>query len=395
MARIAKVELSNYKSLQNVELELNRLNILIGRNGSGKSNLLSLFRLLRDGADGHLVSNIAEQGGLSEIRWRGSSERDVIRWELIFEDLEQATQRTIYYSGALAARGNSFTVKSEELSQDPYPGYSERYKYLSASDGRIRILKSKVGDEEQDIDYTYNDQELIVSQIREPRRYPLLDELRRLLSDWIIFRGFGENALQNIYKAQSLSVSYPLRLDPQGKNLVSVIMSLNESRYRNIRNGLYEILESAFPDFKQLDLSLVASNAIELRWESKDFPGLAFPAHSMSDGMLRFMGLATLLLLPEPPSLIIIDEPEIGLHPGLIPLLAGLLKQASEHTQVIVTTHSPLLLNSEDIEVSDVILVERQDGRTILERADTRANLDRWLEHYTLGQLWTMGKLGG
>jgi predicted ATPase len=394
MARISKLALTNYKSLQNVEFELSNLNILIGRNGSGKSNLLSLFRLLCDGANGHLTSNIAEQGGLGELRWRGGDERDVIQWKLTFEDL-QAVERTIYYVGDLAARGNSFTIRLEELSTDPFRIGLDLFKYLSASDGRIRILKSKVKDEEQDIDYAYNDQEPVISQIRDPMRYPLLDEIRRLLSDWTVFRGFGENALQNIYGAQSLNVSYPLRLDPQGKNLVSLIMSLNESRYRNTRDSLYEILENAFPDFKQLDLSLVASNAIELRWESKDFPGLAFPARSMSDGMLRFIGLATLLLLPEPPSLIVIDEPELGLHPSLVPLLAGLLKQASERTQVIVTTHSPLLLSGEDIEISDVVLVERREGRTTLERADTRANLDRWLERYTLGQLWTMGKLGG
>ncbi len=398
MARINKLTLTNYKSLQNVELELNALNVLIGRNGSGKSNLLSLFRLLCDGANGRLASNIAEQGGLGEIRWRGSSERDVIQWELTFEDLEQAAQRAIYYSGALTARGNTFTFKSEELSQDPYPDHLERYKYLSASDGRIRILTSKVKDEEQDIDYAYNDQEPVISQIRDPRRYPLLDEIRRLLSDWTVFRGFGENALKNIHGAQSLSgISYPLRLDPQGSNLASVLQSLaNEAPYNEDYKMLNEILGTAFPDFEKLDLALVASNAIELRWRSKDFPGRpAFPARSMSDGMLRFIGLATLFLLPEPPSLIAIDEPEIGLHPGLIPLLAGLLKQASERTQVIVTTHSPLLLSSEDIEVSDVVLVDRQDGGTIMERADTRANLDRWLERYTLGQLWTMGKLGG
>lgn len=398
MPRISKLMLSNYKSLRDMEIQLNDLNILIGRNGAGKSNLLSMFRLLREGADSHFSSSIAEQGGLNEIRWRGGTERDAVGWELAFEDLEQVSDRTIYYSGSFVVRGNSFTVKSEELSQDPYPGYLERYKYLSASDGRVRILKSKIDDEEKAIDYTYSDQELMISQVRDPVRYPLLDEVRRLLENWTIFRGFGEDALRNIYMAQSLSgISHPLRLDPQGRNLASVLQSLaNEAPYSDAYDSLNETLETAFPDFEKLDLALVASNAIELRWRSKDFPGkLAFPARSMSDGMLRFIGLATLLLLPDPPSLIVIDEPEIGLHPQLVPLLAALLKQASQRAQIIVTTHSPSLLSSEDIQLADIVLVDRRNGETIMERADSRANLDRWLERYTLGQLWTMGKLGG
>jgi predicted ATPase len=403
MPRIGKLTLVNYKSLQNVELKLNDLNILIGKNGSGKSNLISFFRLLRDAAKENLASRIGEEGGFGEIRWRGSSPRDMVEWKLELVYLEHVMEdrkegKLTRYEGRWAAKGNGFTNRLEEISQDPYPGYSERFKYLSASDSHIQLLKLiGRGGEDKDFDYTYNDQELVVSQIRDPMRYPLLDEIRRLLDDWAIFRGFGEDALKNIYGAQSLSASYPLRLDPQGRNLVSVLQSLaNEAHYAEAYGSLNEILESAFPDFEKLDLALVASNAIELRWRSRDFPGkLAFPARSMSDGMLRFIGLATLLLLPDPPSLIVIDEPEIGLHPGLIPMLAGLLKQASERTQLIVTTHSPSLLGSADIELSDIVLVERRDGATVMERADSRANLDRWLERYTLGELWTMGKLGG
>ncbi|HEX3049493.1 MAG TPA: AAA family ATPase [Aggregatilineaceae bacterium] len=401
MAQINKITLRNYKSLQNVEIALNPLNILIGRNGSGKSNLVNFFRLLCHASNEQLASEISRLGGFSEIRSRGSGEREGIEWELELAGLDHVIQARqgdpVYYTGQLAAQGNSFTVKFEEIAQDPFPGHSERYKYLSATNGRVRILKSRTGDETKDIDYVYKDQELIVSQIRDPMSYPLLDEIRRLLKDWTIFRGFGENALENIYKSQPVNALYPMRLDPEGENLISVLQDLdNEGRYSQAYDSLNEILSIAFPDFEKLDIKPVAENRFELRWRSSDFPGKpAFPARSMSDGMLRFIGLATLLLLPDPPALIAIDEPEIGLHHSLIPLLGGLLKQASERTQVIVTTHSPLLLSSEDIELSDVVLVERAEGSTIIERADSRANLDRWLERYELGELWTMGKLGG
>ncbi len=403
MPQIKALTLINYKSLRNVEIELSPLNILIGKNGAGKSNLISFFRLLCEAANEHLADSLRGMGGFNEIRWRRSNERDSVEWELALKNLKQV-DHPIYYSGQLTGRGTSFSVGLEEVSRDPYPGYQDRYRFLSVSDGRIRFLAAKTGDIENEMEsetdykeYNYKDQELVVAQVRDPVRYPLLDEIRHSLSDWMVFRGFGENALQNIYKSQALEASDPLRLDPQGLNLVSVLHSLaNEAQYSSAYAALIDILEEAFPDFQKLDLKIVATGMVELHWRSRDFPNKpAFPARSVSDGMLRFIGLATLLLLPDPPPLVVIDEPEIGLHPELIPLLAGLLKQASERTQIIVTTHSPALLSSEDIELSDIVLVERKNGETIMERADSRANLDRWLERYTLGQLWTMGKLEG
>ena len=109
--------------------------------------------------------------------------------------------------------------------------------------------------------------------------------------------------------------------------------------------------------------------------------------------MLRFLGLATLLLLPDPPPLIAIDEPEVGLHPRLLSLLAALMKQASERTQLVVATHSPQLISAESLDPDDIVLVEMEDGKTKLNRPDPE-ELRRWLERYTLGNLWVMGKLG-
>ena len=127
-----------------------------------------------------------------------------------------------------------------------------------------------------------------------------------------------------------------------------------------------------------------------MRWVNKS--GWDFPARATSDGMLRFLALATLLLLPEPPSLIAIDEPEIGLHPRLIPRLAELLKDASQRTQIVVATHSPLLLNAEAIQPEDVVVVDLENGETQFKRLDS-GDLKMWLERFTLGNLWTMGRL--
>jgi predicted ATPase len=396
MAQISKLMLKNYKSFRNLEFELKPLNILIGRNGAGKSNLLSFFRLLSNAANGRLADSVRTTGGLSELRWRGGNLNDHIDWEIKFENLKQVDHRAIYYNGSLASKASGFGVRLEEISHDPYPGHDDRYKYLRAYDGYIQFLTAKTNRESDEVedeklnlsgDYGYGDQELAITQLRDARRYPLLDEIRYLITDWTIFRGFGENALNNIYTSQSLDIVSPLRLDAEGRNLVSVLYEL-QTRYVDEQDKLEEILGEAFPEFRRLNLPLTASGKAELQWH--DRTGWKFSASQMSDGMLRFLGLATLLLLPNPPSLITIDEPEVGLHPELMPLLAGLMKAASSRTQLIVATHSPLLLNAVDVE--DVVVVERENGETHLTRPN-QDNLRLWLERYTLGNLWTMGKL--
>jgi predicted ATPase len=271
---------------------------------------------------------------------------------------------------------------------------------LSAADGYIHFLSTIPGSSNDVAGYKqpdhenyppYSNQELVVTQLRDPIRYPLLDEIRRLLNDWTIFRGFGEGALKNVYESQLLDITEPLRLDAQGRNLVSVLHAIaNDTKYAEADDALRAILASAFDDFSKLDVRTLAAGRVGLYWRTQN--RWQFPASQMSDGMLRFLGLATLLLLPDPPSLIAIDEPEVGLHPELIPLLAGLLKKASAHTQLIVATHSPQLLNAEAIELDDIVVVEREAGRTTLDRPDSE-RLRLWLERYTLGNLWVMGKL--
>jgi predicted ATPase len=166
--------------------------------------------------------------------------------------------------------------------------------------------------------------------------------------------------------------------------------------YEIVYEKLKQQTELTFPDFKELYMPLAGEGTVSFQWSSKDFPLKPIGASQLSDGILRFLGLAAILLqanLPEPPALIAIDEPEIGLHPKLLPYLGGLLKQASERTQIIVSTHSPQLLNSEAIELQDIVLVERHNGETVMKRADSQQGLARWLDRYTLGQLWTMGRL--
>lgn len=244
---------------------------------------------------------------------------------------------------------------------------------------------------EREMDYEETDQELVISQIRDRHSYPSLYETSRLMADWGIYRGFGSDALKNMRDSQLFNTSEPLRLNPDGSNLVSILQQLgNEPRYRPIKARLYEVMEAVFPDFSELNTPITAGGRGALTYGSRYFD-VGIPALSMSDGQLRFLGLVVLLLLPDPPALIAIDEPEIGLHPDMLSILVELLHEAAEKTQILITTHSPCLVDS--MKPSEVIVVEHPDGKTTFERLSPEA-LDPWIERYSLGRLWTMGRFG-
>lgn len=387
MVKLSRLQLKNFKSLHDVDFELRDLNILIGRNGSGKSNLLSFFRLMQQGAMEKFEKTILEWGGFNEVMWKKETNKGFgsISIEIVYKDISIKELLNYYIVLHEMNNRNDFIVFEEGIISRKL-----NRSYYSFIGGVENEILDEYSQKMIEMPSKISNAELIIAQLRDPFRYPLLNNLRLDLSRWEIFRGFGENAFQNIYDSQMLNVVSPLRLEPDGSNLVSVLYAMsNESRYLSAYEALEATLRNAFPDFKRLLFSLTASGRAELRWLTND--GLDFPARSVSDGMLRFLGLATLLLLPDPPPLIAIDEPEIGLHPHLLPYLVELMKRASEKTQLIISTHSPLLISAASIEPEDVVIVESIEGETHLKRLSS-TELKLWLERFTLGNLWTMGK---
>lgn len=390
---IKRLQIRNFKSYRQVEFELASLNILIGANGVGKSNLISFFRMMAMGASKQLGEYVFGAGGLDELRWRGAAKTEGIEWQIDFDD---AIEPELRYSGRMIPVGNSrFLVDDEEVSRAPYDRTKDRWKFLVRRDGRVVIFHARSQGQYNpdpggaDEFTNERDTEFILAQRSVGGA---LGRLRETMSDWTTFRGFGEKALENIHQAQQMESVSPLRLKADGSNLASVIQTL-AADYPDFKEELDERLTSAFPDFRELVIRPVGTGRVELMW--RDTRRWQFPAQSLSDGMLRFIGLATLLNLPDLPPLILIDEPEIGLHPRLIPLLGGLLRNAALRTQLIVTTHSPELLNAPDIALEDIVLVDAVDGETRLSRPRHTEYLDLWLKKYQgeYGRLWVMDKL--
>jgi predicted ATPase len=380
---IERIKLENFRSIRSLDLELGQLNVLIGRNGAGKSNFLSFFQILGNGVrEGLNKTIINEVRGFEFLRHMKAAASESVFWEVTFESKHN---ERLFYQGKIGSRGIAgYTIQSEILSRPPRPPHDTRYKYLEVRDGRITLLTSQEEEEEASLDNL--DQELAISQIRNHARYPALAEAFGHLRTWSVFNGFGERELRNIRGPQTLNVINPLQLAPDGSNLVSVLWELsNQQKYEKTYNRLNEIVRSVFPDFKQFDLPLVAGAQASISFRSIELPE-SIPALFMSDGQLRFLGLVMLLLLPDSPDLILIDEPEIGMHPKMIDVFAEILQESAQHTQIIVSTHSPQLVDS--LRPNDLLIVEREDGETHIRKPDVD-RLQHWLERYSPGYLWT------
>lgn len=390
---IERITLKNFKSLGNVDLELKNLNVLIGPNASGKSNLLSFFRLLKEGANERLSMAVNRMGGISNlINYQTDSYNKRFGWQITISTLNSQYE----YTGRISQKGQSgYQVLSETIQGKSLEQKNGYFPYFFSSGQGGEGIKEQQGSENQrSFDEDLSDQELIISQIRDRIRYPHLANIRTTLADWQIYHGFGESALETIRGPQLFTVVDPFRLDPLGRNLLSIVQQLaNERRYEKINERLNDTMRAVFPDFIKLYTPTSAGGMGSLFYGSENHEE-SIPALNMSDGQLRFLGLVIVLLLadlPNPPSLIVIDEPEIGMHPKMVEVFAELLQSASEKTQIIVTTHSPQLVDR--VKPEDVVTVTMHEGKTTLERL-SKPNLSEWLEHYTLGKLWTMGALG-
>jgi predicted ATPase len=402
MLQLKRLIVHNYRTLRAVDLELRPLNILIGANGSGKSNLLSLFELFQQAAGGKMGTFIDRLGGFNMLRTFQANALADVGWHFRFEDvavhnLAENTLQKLDYDIFAVLKNETAYILLSEAAHAQYSQNSDTITLLDARLGGIYSLRSVIQgssfiDTPKGIDHVTCG-ELVLRQFQHESDYPELFILRSAIADWTVFRAFDDEALKNIRIPQLLNVVDPLHLNDDGTNLISILHHLREeAKYAEIYAQIIETMCLAFPDIDQLDIELTINGMGILGYRSKDAPEISISAIQMSDGMLRFLGLTLLLLLPEPPPLIAIDTPEIGLHPNLLPILAGLIKQASKRTQIVIATHSAQLLNAESIEPEDVVLVEREDGASKFNRLPTES-VNRWLDRYSLGELWVRGTL--
>ncbi|GBE91161.1 AAA family ATPase [Nostoc cycadae] len=352
--QLSRIVLKGFKSIAECDVELSRVNILIGANGAGKSNFIGFFRMVQQILEGNLQGFVSLQGGANALLHFGRKTTEKLEFQLYF--------------------GNNFYFATLEPTQD--------HRLMFTSESFLWNLNSEreigKGHFETMAFFTaFTDTETNVDQYGLP-----------VMQMWQVYH-FHDTS-DSAYVKQPHGINDNVYLRPDARNLAAFLYLLREN-YQKSYQQIVKTIRLVAPFFGNFCLRPSPKNLIELEWfeRGQDVP---LKAHSFSDGTLRFICLATVFLQPEElqPETILVDEPELGLHPYAIKILASLIKTVSK--QVIVSTQSVELLN--EFDVADVIVVDRLQGKSLLSRLDEE-ELEEWLEEYSLGELWKKNLLGG
>ncbi len=367
-----KLSVQGFKSIRELkDFQFNDLNVIVGANGAGKSNLIELFRMLAAMAEKNFSKFVLAHNGADGFLFNGPKVTSVISAEFVFTSHSDfPIGSNIYrFEATPTADGRKFLLSEER----EYVTTSPRSYGPAAEESRLRDEK-----DEKSADGNWNGVGYFVYES---------------ISNWMIYHFHDTSANTPMRRYEIIEDCQRLRSD--ASNIAPFLFHLKQDHWDS--NCYKEILNSVrlvipfFDDFRLDVHKLGEANKVALSWQQKgsDFPMQPF---HLSDGSIRFICLATALLQPSPPSMIIIDEPELGLHPEAIGILSELIQDAAKRTQIVVATQSPLLLDQFAIE--DVIVVNRRNGQSTFERLE-RADYDQWLKEYSVGQLWTKNVIQG
>ncbi|MEA5595007.1 AAA family ATPase [Rivularia sp. UHCC 0363] len=380
---LQSLQLENFLSYgsESEEIELQSLNVLIGSNASGKSNLIEAIALLK-ATPIDLPAPIRQGGGISNFLWKGSKETPVARIKAII-NYPQGLQ-PLSYELKLSSTHQKLDIIDETIATNT----DTFYNYLSGYS--ILKTKSNSSTETQIQNFTpgwINPQQSILSQRKDPYLYPEISYLGNKFANICLYRESHIGRYSKLRNLQKTDLpENPLLED--GSNLG---LFLNHLQYQLGNREIIEKLRKFYDIAEELIVKISGGTVqIYIREEGLIQP---IPATRLSDGTLHYLFLMALLLDPTPPPLICIEEPEIGFHPDILPVIAEMLVEASQRTQLIVTTHSDVLVSA--IPPESVLVCERSQQKGTYLRRLQPEQLENWLENYTVGDLWRMGEIGG
>jgi predicted ATPase len=384
-----QIQLDNYRSWVHETIPLRPLNVMIGPNGSGKSTFLDLFVLLGDVARGTLSRAISSRGGIDALLSVAEGRRDIAIDTLRFELKAKFdwSEDTHTYAVELQEKAGGYQIVNELLSPFQRPGNKKPFKLIDNRPGHTYYYDMARKTLVQP-DWDHDPLETALAQV--PKTYRTTEKFRaHVTSNRLqIFVGGGVDHGLRIPQTLDPTVRYP---GPNGDGLISALFNLRSTDPTSYERIL-DSVRAGFPGFKDLDFTLVAAGRATLLWIEDN--GRKFQAHQLSEGTLRFLWLSTLLLSPHIPATLLLDEPEISLHPELLMLVAGMLREASERSQVFVATHADRLVRW--LEPKEILVVDKEDGRSMAKWADDPSlNLESWLADFTLDEVWMKGGLGG
>ncbi len=357
------LKLENLKSIISAEIAFTPLNVLIGANGSGKSNLVGFFRLLQSLVHGELQAFISANGGSKSLLRREDDSESLLHADLSF----QVEEGTLAYSFSLSPVLNALVFSKEIVSlHSNGPGTIPKHVINLGSGHQESVLSDHEAKEKS------------------------IQDLLGILERCQFYQFHDTSAAAAIRQGSSLERCHSLQSD--GGNLPAYLYFLRQN-YPDYFIRIVETVRLVFPHFREFILREAQNGYISLAWIEEE-KGILFDAHQLSDGTLRFVALATLLLQPDDllPHIILIDEPELGLHPFAVRILSSMIEGAAERSQIILATQSVEIVDS--IDPNSIIVAERPEHETIFRRLEAAQYAD-WLQDYSLGDLWKKNVIGG
>lgn len=358
MSSVRSLTVTGYKSIRALkDFELNDLNVLIGANGAGKSNFINLFRLLNEMYEQQLQLYVQKQGGPDALLHFGRGETDRLHAEFYF-----------------SANGYKFDL-------------------VPTSDNRL-IFEREVS-WFKGVLYNTTPSATLGTGHAESTLKDAKDKyspyVRDSVSNWRVYHFHDTSESAKVKQRHASNDNLRLKID--AANLAAYLRMLKEKHEAEYKR-IVETIRLVMPFFHDFVHRPGDQDYVELEWTQKGKPDTPFRAHMLSDGSLRFICLATLLLQPVSllPHTVLIDEPELGLHPYAITVLADIFKQVAEDRQLIVSTQSVELVN--ELSPADIVVVDQEDGASTFKRY-TEEELSGWLEEYAMGEIWKRNILGG
>ena len=369
-----RLVVEGYKSIRSVDLSLRRINVLIGANGAGKSNFIHLFHFMNRLVHQGLQKFVAQAGGADQILHYGRKTTERLHIELWFRNIGEETDGEALANGYVC----SLIPTAEDLlifeKEEIYVPAQPHHEAPSRGSESHEVHKETLLPE------------------WEAQGDPIAFSVLQALRSWQVYHCHDTSDQARVKQMGDIHDNLFLR--PDASNLAAYLYLLRETEPAHYRN-IVDTIRLAAPFFGDFVLrpSPLNPEKIRLEWQERGSDVL-FGPHALSDGTLRFICLTTLFLQPPErlPATIVLDEPELGLHPYAIALLTEMIQSAAEHTQVILATQSVTLVNQFSPE--DVVVVDRKEGASVFRRL-SEAEISEWLEDYGLGDLWEKNLLGG
>jgi predicted ATPase len=369
----------------NAGIELQSLNLFIGPNGSGKSNLIEAISLMRS-APKEFRDVTRKGGGVSEWIWKGGTKAPAsIDWVVNYPQ----GQKPLRHAMSFHPVSQAFSLDDETVEETEPRSVKEKdvlfyYRYQKGNP----VVNVKNWGKRGLAKDTIEPDRSILAQRRDPEIYPELAWLAQNYEKVRIYRewAFGRSAVfREPQKAD-------MRNDLLEEDFSNLGLFLNRLKTRSpvAKKAILAGLKDLYDGITDFDL-LIEGGTVQVFFTEEDF---VIPATRLSDGTLRYLCLLAILCDPEPPPLVCIEEPELGLHPDILPKVADLLRDASTRTQLIVTTHSDILVDAMTETPECVVVCAKSDGQSTMQRL-IPDDLKQWLAKYRLGQLWTQGQIGG